>query len=419
MNAFKNVAMIGVLAIVAFGMYVSINNSGPVETPPGVGDELPNGVPQVSLGVDSGAAGFSMEAPSGFPSPGAPPLQADSNALSPGRPFSERAPAPPYSPAAPMPPEIASQLNAPQRGASTEAPPYPSSYAPSSPPIGSNVNLPGDPGNAPLPDLNGSSAPPLPPEIPSYEMPGMNDSASPASTEIRPEFAQFLAESRRNLEQGRLRETLAILSARYGETDQTKAETDALTELLDQVAGTVIYSTQHHLEPAHVIRAGETLPQIAERYNVPAELLAKINGIADPMRLQPGEELKVVRGPFRAVVYLEKHEMVMWLQDLYAGRFPIGVGTDKPDLTGNFEVQEKNREPTYYSPTNRAFDPNDPLNPLGKRHIGLGESVAIHGTNDEGSIGQTGGPGAVRLGERDADDVFDILSLGSRVVIQR
>ncbi len=410
MNAFKNVAMIGILAIVAFGMYVSINSSGSVETPPGVDDELPNGVPQVSLGAGSGAAGFSMEGPSGFPSPGAPPLQADSNALSPGLPFSDRGPAPPFSPVAPMPPEMASQLN---------APPYPSSYAPSSPPIGSKVNLPGDPGNAPLPNLNGNSAPPLPPEISSYGMPGMNNPASPAGTEIRPEFAQFLAESRRNLEQGRLRETLAILSSRYGETDQTKAEADALTELLDQSAGTVIYSTQHHLEPAYVVQAGETLPQIAERYNVPAELLAKINRIADPMRLQPGQELKVVRGPFRAVVHLEKYEMVMWLQDLYAGRFPIGVGTDQADLTGNFEVQEKNREPTYYSPTSRAFDPNDPLNPLGKRRIGLGGPAAIHGTNDEGSLGQTGGPGAVRLGERDADDVFDILSLGSRVVIQR
>jgi lipoprotein-anchoring transpeptidase ErfK/SrfK len=249
-------------------------------------------------------------------------------------------------------------------------------------------------------------------------MPEMNGSSHPASSEIRPAFAEFVAEARRNLEQGRFRETLAILSARYGEPDQTAAETAALTELLDQVAGTVIYSRQHHLEPAYVVQPGETLPQIAEKFNVSAELLAKINGVADPMQLQPGQELKVVRGPFRAVVRLEDHEMDLWLQDLYAGRFPIGVGMDQPDLEGPFLVLEKNREPAYYTPT-RTFDPNDPLNPLGKRRIGLGGPVAIHGTNDPASIGETGGPGVVRLGEEDVDDVYDILTLGARVVIQR
>lgn len=434
MNSLKNMAMIGVLAVVAYGMYVSINSSGPVQTPPGVDDEWAAGPPQISLPEGGEAPGFAMEGPGGFASPGAPAVQNRSEPLLSARPFSERAPAPPFSPA-PMPPEIASNLEAPMPKGAPDAPPYPS-YAPTSPPIGSNANLANDPASPPLPEMTGNSPPPLPPEVSSYGLPnatapqsengGDNTAygfpadphAATNNNEIRPQFADFLAESRSNLKQGRFRETLAILSSRYDEQDQTEAEAAALTKLLDQLAGTVIYSTEHHLEPAYVVQPGETLPQIAEKYDVPVELLAKINGIPDPMQLQTGRELKVVRGPFRAVVRLDKHEMALWLHDMYAGRFPIGVGTDKAELVGSFQVLEKNREPTYYSPTGRAFDPQDPLNPLGQRHIGLGEGVGIHGTNDEGSIGQTGGPGAIRLGQRDADDVFDILSLGSHVVIQ-
>ena len=421
MNSLKTMLMIGILVVVAYGMYVSIN-SGPVQAPPEVTDDWAAGPPDISLpGADSQAPPFAMEGPGALPAPGMPSIEPRSDSLSPARPFSERAPAPPFD-MAPMPPEIASKVQAPMSGAASDAPPYPSSYAQSAPPIGTNANVPNGSTQPPLPDINTGVAPPNSPPTPSNTLAGIEQLADPATpdpNQIRPAFAQFLAESRGSLEQGRFRETLAMLSSRYGEPDQTQAEATALTNLLDQLAGTVIYSTEHHLEPAHVVQAGETLPQIAEKYAVPTELLAKINSIQNPMQLQPGQKLKVVRGPFRAVVHLDTHEMVMWLQDLYAGRFPIGVGSDKPDLTGNFEVLEKNREPTYYSPSNRAFDPGDPLNPLGKRSIGLGNSVAIHGTNDESSIGQTGGPGAVRLGERDADDVFDILSLGSRVVIQR
>ena len=436
MNSLKNLAMIGVLGVVAYGMYVSINSSGPVATPPEMEEDWSSGPPQISLPDGGGEApGFTMEGPGRFSSPGAPAVQSRSDPLLSARPFSERAPAPPFSPA-PMPPEIASNLEAPMPKGAMDAPPIPS-YAPTSPPVGSNANVAADPGAPPLPEISGNFAPPLPPELSSNGLTGMT--ASPVGNEvnnaapyglpeppaaapakgIRPHFADFLAESRRNLDQGRFRETLAILSSRYEEPDQTAAEAAELTELLDQVAGTVIYSREHHLEPAHVVQAGETLPLIAEQYNVAAEVLAKINGISDPAQLQAGQELKVVRGPFRAVVRLGKHELTLWLHDMYAGRFPIGVGTDKAELVGSFQVLEKNREPTYYSPTGRAFDPQDPLNPLGHRHLGLGEGIGIHGTNDEGSIGQTGGPGVIRLGPRDADDVFDILSLASHVVIQR
>ena len=84
------------------------------------------------------------------------------------------------------------------------------------------------------------------------------------------------------------------------------ADTQKVETLLGQLAGTVIYSTEHQLEPARVVKPGETLETIAKEYNVPWQLLAKINGIPAPDQLRPGQELKVVRGPFSAVVDLHR-----------------------------------------------------------------------------------------------------------------
>jgi lipoprotein-anchoring transpeptidase ErfK/SrfK len=415
MNSLKTMAMVAVLAVIAYAAFVAINNSGADQAPPPeVAEDWPTGAPQISLGESDGT-GFSMGGPNDFPPPGVPPMPGGSSELSPPLAFSERAPAPPFTPA-PMPPEISSDLNAAPPSAASDPP-----YAPTPPRGDSTGGIAGSGPSSnvpPLPNLDAGAAPPLPPE---GLNPGMvvSPKKGPKSTEIRPEFTEFLTEAKGYLSQGRFRESLGILSSRYGEPDQTDAEAKALTELLDQVAGTVIYSTQHHMEPAYVVQAGESLSQIADKYEVPQELLMKINGIPDPNKLQSGQELKVVRGPFRAVVKLEEHELVLWLQDLYAGRFPIGVGSDEPQMEGSFVVRDKNREPTYYDRTGRRFDPGDPLNPLGKRRIGLGGSVALHGTNDEDSIGTTGGPGAVRLGDRDAEDVFDILSLNSQIIIRR
>ena len=55
------------------------------------------------------------------------------------------------------------------------------------------------------------------------------------------------------------------------------------------MAAKVIYSREHLLENAYLVQAGDTLDSIADRYGVPALLLARINGIRDPQNLSPGK----------------------------------------------------------------------------------------------------------------------------------
>ena len=134
----------------------------------------------------------------------------------------------------------------------------------------------------------------------------------------------------------------------------------------------------------------------------------KFNGIDDPDRLNPGDELKVVRGPFSALVDLDKRQLTLIVEDCYAGRFNlVAVGDMARNVEGTFEVAEKlpNGPPTSA--------PGNPIHHWVR--LGNNGNMWIVGTSDITSVH----PSGLNLNSRDAEDVFDILSTGSRVVVRR
>ena len=64
--------------------------------------------------------------------------------------------------------------------------------------------------------------------------------------------------------------------------------------------------------------------------------------------LQPGQEVKVIQGPFHAVVDLSDYELTLMVEGRYAGRFRIGIGGDQPELEGAYEIKDKTENPSYY-----------------------------------------------------------------------
>ena len=248
------------------------------------------------------------------------------------------------------------------------------------------------------------------PPIGADSSPALNTDASP--------FAAAMASIMRDLDAMHLREAHQQLSQWYYHPDLTAHERQQLTDLLDQVAGTVVYSTQHWLEPAYVVRPGDRIEDIAQKYNVPWTILANINGIANPKSLEPGESLKVVRGPFNAIVSLDKGELTLWLADAYAGRFPCGFGREYPAQEGDYRVTEKNLRPVYRG-SNRVIGGDDPANPFGGFWISLENQIGIHGTNESQYAGRHDLPGSITLGGRDIADVYDMLSVGSKVTVRR
>lgn len=211
-------------------------------------------------------------------------------------------------------------------------------------------------------------------------------------------------------------EALATLSLFYNTPGMTDAERAAMLNRLDPLAAAVIYSRRHLLEKPHRVGQAETLMEIASRYELPWQLLANINSIEDPITVLPGTELKVVRGPFRAEVDLQRNELTIFLGDLYGGRFPIAVGTTPAPVEGTYTVQDKQAARTYYDQDGTPIPPDDPRNPYGNVWLDLGKQLCIHGSPDRS---EPSTEGCISLRGADADDLYGILSQGSSVTIRR
>ena len=224
---------------------------------------------------------------------------------------------------------------------------------------------------------------------------------------VRSAFGDFLETARADLARGKLAEVHQELSLWYDSPALSPQEAQQLTDLLDKVAGSVVYSREHLLERSYVVQSGDTLQRVGRKYGVPWQLLAKINGISDPENLEPGQELKVLRGPFEALIHLDRNEMTVMLRGLYAGRFPIAVGRDQQALEGTYFVEDK-------VPQTR-----EPNSPPGGYRIKLNDRIGIHGVSDARNAGASGGPGSICLEDHDIEDVHAILSIGSRIQILR
>ncbi|HVU88169.1 MAG TPA: L,D-transpeptidase family protein [Pirellulales bacterium] len=406
MQAFKTLLIVAVLSAVAYGVYVALTGARDVEPPPGVVAEDWQGGPQIELPTMDG-------------SQNTPPANLT------GAPPAAASPAP--------------QVVQPQTATAVEAPPFTATPAApdtsAAPPFVAPSVGPSNPGALPGGDGSAGLAPPPVNDatmtVPDVQQPPIGDGAMNGANVVQPAgnappasglpestFATDFATAQALLAESRLDPALLLLSRWYDDPRLTEQDQQALMPLLNQLAGTVIYSQEHFLLPAYEVQPGDTLDRVAQQYRVPWQILAKINGVGDPNQLRPGDKLKVVQGPFDASVNMRTRQLTMMLGGRFAGRFPIGIGADQAAPEGEFVVKNKTPNPTYYGP-DRVIDANDPANPLGKYWIGLDDHFGIHGTNDPGSIGQANSPGCIRLSPRDIEDVYDMMTSESRVRIVR
>jgi lipoprotein-anchoring transpeptidase ErfK/SrfK len=277
----------------------------------------------------------------------------------------------------------------------------------------------------------------VPPTVPSLDLPSMHgdaqtlaevtapktDAASgapqPAMPASKPgrsyENAKQLAMDQ--IKEGNLKKALATLSLFYNAPELTNTQRTDLVDLLDALAREVVYSRRHLMDFAFVVAAGDTWDQISKQYDVPADILARINGLDPSQPPPPGTNLKVVPGPFRAEVDLGRNEITVFVGDLYAGRYPCSFGQEPAPAPGVFQVQKKAIDRNYYGSNGATIAANDPGNPYGGYWIDLGDSLCIHGSPQS-----EGGPtqlGCISLSPLDANDVFGMLIVGSEVTIRR
>jgi lipoprotein-anchoring transpeptidase ErfK/SrfK len=223
------------------------------------------------------------------------------------------------------------------------------------------------------------------------------------------------------ISQGKLKEALSTLSVFYNSPELTSQQAYELLDILDPLAGEVIYSPRHLLDIPHEVGPNETMASIAKQYEIEPELLSKINRLEDGRMPPQGTKLKIIPGPFRAEVDLKNSELTMFVGELYAGRFAISLGQDPPPREGVYQVVGKQLNRNYYGQGGTQIDGTDPRNPYGGVFIDLGHGLCIHG-----SPAQAGAPSASVLGDKlgcislspiDARDVFGMLGFDCKIQI--
>ena len=371
----------GLLLAVLCGVYLSLSRSPEPTVPPGLsGDTTP---PTISNGTELPPIGSGPEAngipglPSQPPPINTPPV--DSGGM-----------APPFRPqVAAGPPGMAPPFKSDNSADSLPPPP-------ADPPRGRNYDV-------------GGGDPPRPPTTPpAFPSPPANASP-PANFGLSTSLERIMQQVKLQVQENKIALALLNLSQIYGSPDLPPSQAQAITQLLDQMAAKVIYSREHLLEGPYRVGGADTLDSIADNYKVPALLLARINGIRDPRNLPPGKELKVLKGPFWAQISTDRSEMTMWLDGRYAGRFDVKLSND---LNAHGPVYGPRKSPPP-APSDSRFNKQwiELVNPNG--------NISMQGTSDTRDTTGRESRSTIWLSEQDMDDVSGILSVGSRVIIQR
>lgn len=237
--------------------------------------------------------------------------------------------------------------------------------------------------------------------------------------------ADKLLDARNELSQAYFSGTLSPEQA-----DQARAK---LTELVE---ATLFSPRVFEGDPytfQYTFQSGDLMDKVERKLtlHVPSQLILKINGIARASSIRAGQTVKMIQGPFHAVVSKSNFTMDLYLErpdlgKLFVKRLIVGLGKDGGTPAGNWKLRlgSKLRNAPWYPPATAdvrvSLRPGDADYPLGKDGLWIGlvgtdattstaDGYGIHGTNDPASIGKAASLGCIRLADADIEFVFNTL----------
>lgn len=293
------------------------------------------------------------------------------------------------------------------------------------PPLGTN------------PATNPASTPNTTPGTVTNATPGVTPTtnplpAAPVTQDTRSEARISIDAGERALAANKLVEGRALLSKALLAKDATEAEKASIRTKLTTINQDLLFSNKvtpgDPLVASYSIQPNDALSKIARKQQLAVDwrLIQRINRI-DPNRLNVGQKVKLVTGPFHAIV--DKSDFRL---DLFAGSpedsnnwvyirsFPVGLGENDGTPLGTFVIRKDSKlvNPPWTNPrTGEHFGADDPKNPIGERWLGfegVGAASAhtgygLHGTIDPESIGKSKSMGCVRMADDDIALVYEML----------
>lgn len=156
----------------------------------------------------------------------------------------------------------------------------------------------------------------------------------------------------------------------------------------------------------YVVHQGETLYSIARSFNVTLGALTAANPTVSPNNIYPGMVLCIPLAPtpYSIIVSVQPKVLDLYRQGRFVKSYRVATGKPStPTPKGSFTI------------INKQVDPGGPF---GTRWMGLSiPHYGIHGTNRPESIGTAASNGCIRMNNRDVEDLFSIVTVGTVVRI--
>ena len=251
--------------------------------------------------------------------------------------------------------------------------------------------------------------------------------------------AKALAEGKAQLDAGNLLGGRTILNEALVGGKLTNEDIQSAKDLIAQANEVLIFSPRRFPEDpyqtAYNIQPGDRPVRFAYKFDTTWEFIARVNGIKDARRLRQGQTLKIIKGPFHAVVSKTTFMVDLYLGSpgdkgsLYVRSYPCGLGRSGSTPTGTWMLQPagKLKNPKWWGTGDEpAKEADDPQNPLGEFWMGLvgtdgdalgKEGFGIHGTIDPDSIGKEMSHGCIRLVNDNVERLYEVLIDGKSTVI--
>ena len=164
---------------------------------------------------------------------------------------------------------------------------------------------------------------------------------------------------------------------------------------------------------------GDSIGKLAKKYNTTPQLIKRANGLkSDVIRI--GEKLRIWTAPFNILVNKSQNVLFLKTGEEVLKIYHVSTGRDNITPVGTFKIATKIEKPVWFRNGGSPIPSESPDNELGSRWMGFDTDphYGIHGTLHPESIGQQVTAGCVRLKNEDVEELFDIIPVGTNVVIQ-
>lgn len=252
-----------------------------------------------------------------------------------------------------------------------------------------------------------------------------------------PIVAAAMAEVDRLMAENRPVDARLVLSRAVNATGASEAELSALRARAASLTERLLFSATaaagDPMTEVYAVGSGDSLVRIAANRKTMTDwrLIQRVNGISDPGKLRVGQKLKLVKGPFHAVVVKSAYRLDLYAdvpdgssagsQRVYLMSYRVGLGENNSTPLGHFVVRPTSKliNPTWTNPrTGEFFAADNAKNPIGEHWIGLDPAdeatkshtqYGLHGTIEPDSIGQQKSMGCVRLAAGDIAVLYELL----------